>query len=69
MGLDFFFISLTSSNVFGRGNPTVSGSTRVQRPPTIPNAPNKIIGSFSSTAPIVTKYFPLMQDRLFLIFY
>ena len=62
MGFEFFFISSTSSNVSGRGNPTVSGRIRAQRPPTMPKAPNRIIGNFSSTIPVEIRYFPITGD-------
>ena len=62
MGFDFLLISSTSSNVLGRGNPTVSGNIRAQSPPTIPNAPNNIIGSFYSTIPVEMRYFPITGD-------
>ena len=64
IGFEFFFISSTSSNVFGKGKPTVSGNMRAQSPPTIPNAPNKIIGNFSSTIPVEMRYFPITGDNI-----
>ena len=64
IGFDFLFISWTSSKVFGSGKPTVSGNSKAHSPPTVPNAPNNIMGSFSSTLPVVIRYLPVTSMKM-----
>lgn len=42
----------------------MSGSSKAHSPPTVPNAPNNIMGSFSSTLPVVIRYLPVTSMKM-----